>query len=263
MEESFNQEMKLFVPIDIAKSIEKSNESGEDGDWYIAGYASTPTLDLQGEIVQPSGIDIGYFVENGWINYEHKNDAEYIIGAPTQKCYVDFNKGLYVEAKLMKNNKWAKDMWDLANSIQKSGIDRKLGFSIEGGIRRRNSNNNKIIEEMVVSNIALTTHPANTEATWEVFMKSWETGHGITPETQVNAGALRKEELARALNTLTYLYKIDNLQESHDVWKGIGEYLDGAERTSPETAVIMLQLARGISRKEAENFVNNRKETKD
>lgn len=247
--------MNIFVPIDIEGSLRKSKEEGNGEDWYIRGYASTPDLDLQGDIVQPSGIDIDYFKSSGWINYEHQQDAKSTIGAPTENCHIDFQKGLFVEAKLFKDNPLAKEMWDLANSIEKNGIGRKLGFSIEGGIRKRNDRDNRIIEDLEIRNIAITKNPANPKATWEMFMKSWTTGTEINPEKQVNGGALRVEQLAQAITSITWTYKVGNPQELEETWAGVSKYIDASDRNSVECGIIMLQLSRGISRADAEKFV--------
>lgn len=256
--------MNIFVPIDIESSLKKSKDTEGGENWYVRGFASTPSLDLQGDIVQPSGIDIEYFKNYGWINYEHQQDARYAVGTPTDKCYVDFENGLFVEAVLFKDNPYAQEMWNLAQSVDKSGIDRKLGFSIEGAIRKRNENDSRVIEDLVIKNVALTKSPANPNATWEFFMKSWTTGHEINPEKQTDSGALRRESLAHAITNLTWTYQMSDPKELNSIWKDVGEYLDASKRSTPESAVIMLQLARGISREQAQKFVNeellNRKE---
>ena len=253
----------IFVPIDIESSVEKS---AEDGEWYVRGYATTPDLDLQGDIILPDGINMDYFLTKGWVNYEHKQDAEYIIGVPTEKCYVDINKGLFVEAKLMKDNKYARSMWELANTIKKSGLNRQLGFSIEGGVTSRNSRDRRIIEGVTVRNIALTTHPANPNATWDTVVKSWTTGHGTTPETQVNAGALRREMFSSEIEHLTYavkaVAKMYNM-ESNDkefVLREVAKSLD-EEKPNNEYSAIMLQLGRGVSLQQAKDFIDSRKGT--
>lgn len=249
--------MNIFVPIDIESSLQKSKDTEGGENWYVRGFASTPHLDLQGDIVQPSGIDIEYFKNYGWVNYEHQQDAKYAIGTPTEKCYVDFEQGLFVEAMLFKDNPYAQEMWELAKSVDKSGSDRKLGFSIEGSIRKRNQNDSRIIEDLVIKNIALTKSPANPNATWEFFMKSWTTGHDINPATQSDAGALRRESLAHSITNLTWTYKLADAGELDRVWQDVGTYLDSSKRSTPESAVIMLQLARGISRVDAQKFVDN------
>jgi hypothetical protein len=258
--EEYTQDFSIFMPIDVERSISKSNESGDEKGWYVCGYASTPDLDLQGDIVNPAGIDISYFREYGWINYEHKQDAEYMIGVPTKNCYVDIQKGLYVEAKLLKNNQYAQQMWNLAVAIKSTGVSRSLGFSIEGAVKSRNAHDNKVIEELFIRNVTLTTHPANPHATWEIFMKSWETGHDINPDTVSNAGALRKEELAQAITTLSAIYKVSSMEEVDAVFKEIGELLDSSGRSDIATGTLMLQLGRGLSKQEAQKFVNQPKE---
>ncbi|MCC9083669.1 hypothetical protein LOS22_14605 [Enterococcus faecium] len=51
MQEKYN----IFVPIDVAGSVEKS-EQANDGEWYVQGYATTPDLDLQGDIILPQEL---------------------------------------------------------------------------------------------------------------------------------------------------------------------------------------------------------------
>lgn len=218
----------------------------------MRGYATTPDLDLQEDIVDPNGIDISHFVEHGYLNYEHKQGNEFIIGAPTKGSYVDPNVGLFVEAKLYKSNPYAKIMWDLANNIAKSGVDRKLGFSIEGYAKARDKADPRIIKSTYITNVAVTTNPANPNATWESFMKSFLTGHGISPETQVDGAALRTESFARSLHNLSYAYKhIGNPENFETVWKEVGNYLDTMDKHTPEAMVMFLQLSKGYSRDEA------------
>lgn len=209
-------------------------------------------MDLQDDIIDPSGLDISHFLEHGYINYEHHQGNEYIIGAPTKESYIDPNVGLYVEAKLYKNNPYAKTMWDLANNIAKSGIGRKLGFSIEGFAKERDKKDPRIIKSTYITNVAVTTNPANPEATWDAFMKSYIAGYGISPDTQIDAGALRAESFARSLHNLSYAYKaIKDPKEFSRVWKDVGSYLDSMERSNPESMVMFLQLSKGYSRAEA------------
>jgi hypothetical protein len=242
----------LFVPIDLEDSIKKSNEDPTEKSWYLRGYATTPDLDLQDDIVDPSGVDISHFIKHGYINYEHKQGDDYKIGVPTEGTYIDSNVGLYVEAKLYKNNPYAKSMWDLANSIATSGIERRLGFSIEGYARQRDKDDPRIIKSTYITNVAVTTSPANPNATWESFMKTFIEGYGISPETNTVAGNLSPESFARSLYNLSWSYKdLNKPEEFSDVWKQIGDYLDDMGRYTPESAVMFLQLFKGYSRNEA------------
>ncbi|AYJ76248.1 hypothetical protein Goe27_00680 [Bacillus phage vB_BsuM-Goe27] len=242
----------LFVPIDLGESIKKSNENSTEKSWYLRGYATTPDLDLQDDIIDPAGIDISHLVEHGYINYEHQQGEDFIIGVPTDGTYVDPDVGLYVEAKLYKGNPYAQRIWNLASNIAKSGVDRKLGFSIEGYCQQRDENDPRIMKSVQITNVAVTTTPANPNATWESFMKSYLTGYGITPDTQTDGAALRAESFARSLYSLSWVYKeLSNKENFESIWKEVGNYLDSMDRYTPESAVMFLQLFKGLSRHEA------------
>ncbi|AXH71113.1 putative prohead protease [Bacillus phage BSP36] len=242
----------LYVPIDLGDSIKKSAESTTEKSWYLRGYATTPDLDLQDDIVDPAGIDISHLVKHGYINYEHQQGEEFIIGVPTDGTYVDPEVGLYVEAKLYKGNPYAQRIWELASNIAKSGINRTLGFSIEGFCHQRDENDPRIMKSIKITNVAVTTNPANPNATWEAFMKSFLTGYGITPDTQVGGAAIRAESFARSLYNLSWAYKaLENPENFEKLWKEVGTYLDSMDRYTPESAVMFLQLFKGYSRNEA------------
>ena len=245
--------INVFVPIDLNDSIQKSNELDPTGkSWYLQGYATTPDLDLQDDIVDPTGLDITHFIQHGYINYEHHQGEEYKIGVPTEGTHIDSAVGLYVECKLFKSNPYAEAMWKLANNIAKSGLERRLGFSIEGYAKERDKNDPRIIKSTYITNVAVTTSPANPNATWEAFMKTFVTGYGISPDSQTGAAALRTEEFARNLYNLSWAYtKIGDMNEFNDLWKNVGDVLDDMERYTPEAAVMFLQLSKGYSRDEA------------
>lgn len=250
-----------FVPMDISKSL--STEEDTEQFSIVKGFASTPNRDLHNEVINPKGIDIEYFVNNGYVNFEHQRDI--VVGFPTENCYVDLEKGLYLEAKLFKNDKHVVQMLELAERLEKSGTGRKLGFSIEGAVKRRNSQDNSIIEEVMITGVALTKSPANPHSTWESFVKSFLTGTGTTPDTQVDAGALRRESLASSITNLTYVTKIKDLKEFNNTWNQVVEHLEKNNLMGYEESVVTLQLAKGLSRKDAELAVMeiNKKQLED
>lgn len=259
MEELLTKEtnMSIFVPAEIVKSTEVTVDSNgtetSAGDWYVRGYASTPDLDLQGEVVEPQGIDINYFIKSGYINYEHSNRPEHIIGVPTENSYVDFQKGLFVEAKLMKSNEYAQELWRLANNLNNDGMGRKIGFSIEGKVRKRNSVNKNVIENVMITNVALTTHPANPNATWETLVKSWQTGVETNPAEVEDAEALRREKVLSAMTVIAEARKSNDT----GLWNQVSKMLKETERNDKDTDILLLQLAKGLSYNEANSFVSN------
>lgn len=243
-----------FMPIDINKSVD-SNTATDNSTCTVKGWASTPSVDLQNEVVDPKGINIDYFLNNGYINYEHQKEK--VIGYPTENCYVDVEKGLFLEAKVFKNNEDAKKLLDLAENLEKSGSNRKIGFSIEGQIKKRNVNDDRIIEEVMITAVALCKSPANPEATVDSILKSFTTGTGITPESQDSAGALRRESLSSAVSNLSYTVSIKDSSKLKELWDGVVEDLNKSGSMGYEESVITLQLARGLSRNDAEKAVIN------
>lgn len=169
-----NSTFSFFMPLEIAKSGE--GEVLPDGGTrrIIQGIASTETEDLQGEVVRKRGIDTSYFMEHGYINDDHK---PVYVGEPLEAKLTD--AGLWLKALMYGNCAHKSEThncadcradywWALTNSLERaksSGGRRRVGFSIEGQIQRRDGN---IIEKCWLKNIAITANPINTETFAEV-----------------------------------------------------------------------------------------------
>ncbi len=158
-DETFN----CWVPATLVKSGDAKKPSDRR---YIQGIASTDNTDLQGEIIDPAGIDFSYFKNNGYFNWDHKQEVQYRIGEPVD-CKVT-SKGLWVKGFLYESNDTADEVWKFMNSLEASKATRKMGFSIEGKVRRRSG---KKIEKCWIQNVAITAQPVNT-ATWAEIVKS-------------------------------------------------------------------------------------------
>lgn len=52
----------MYLPIN---KVEKSKD--DDNTYTIAGYASDGHRDLQGEIIDPQGIDASYLINSGFV----------------------------------------------------------------------------------------------------------------------------------------------------------------------------------------------------
>lgn len=242
-----DEDFSVFIPFD-EKSFEKSAKD-EPESYIIRGFASTGTRDREGDIFPPESLDIDTFLKHGFINYEHKKGDAYKIGIPTENTYIDPEHGLFVEAKLFMDNPYAKDMWSLAKSLAKIGSKRKVGFSIEGSFRGRDYKNPAIVKEVKVRNVAITTNPANPEATWEAFTKSFTTGSDIVGEgiSDDGASALRKQSISHAISELCYNIK----DVTDDEWHDIAKFMDEEGRYDDSTVVLFLQLSKGLSREDA------------
>lgn len=155
-----------FVPAKMV--VVKGGEKGADksGKRWIQGIASTDARDLQGEIVSQGGIDFSHFLKEGYFNDDHKPGPDAKIGQPTEAKLT--KNGLWVKGFLFKDKKRADEYWELMNSLEASQSDRKVGFSIQGKVTRREGNR---IEKCWIQDIAITTQPVNT-TTWAEIAKS-------------------------------------------------------------------------------------------
>lgn len=175
------QEQKLFeLPVEL-----ELRKSAGGNRRIVRGYASTETIDQDGESILQKGIDFSPLLKSGYVNYDHQYQniagarVPILIGVPRQ---VEFDgKGWIVESELFKSGdggvssnliRLAEEMWDLGMALQKSDSDRKLAYSVEGGVIYRDPKNPKKIMKSVVRHVALTHKPVNEECTVDLFIKS-------------------------------------------------------------------------------------------
>ena len=162
---------ECWVPAQAVLS--KGGKDGADktGKRWIQGIASTSTRDLQGEIVEQNGIDFSYFIKHGYFNNDHKPGFENKVGQPTE-CRVTKN-GLWVKGFLFENHKVADSIWELMHALDSSSANRKIGFSIQGKVKRRAGTG---IKECWIQDVAVTPAPVNT-TTWAEIAKSLTAQH--------------------------------------------------------------------------------------
>lgn len=158
-----NDSFHFFIPVSLTKS--RSDDEKDNKRW-IQGIASTFDKDLQNEKVRQKGIDYGYFLKQGYINDDHKSGPEHIVGEPVE-CRLT-QGGLWIKAFLYKGKPRADYWWEHLNALQQSDSNRKVGFSIQGKITRRNGN---VIEKCWLQDVAITSSPVNTN-TWAEIVKS-------------------------------------------------------------------------------------------
>lgn len=152
-----NSDFKFFMPLEISKG---KDASGKEV-MKIGGIASTADKDSDGEVLEPEGFDLGYFLKNGFINWHHqsKTNPAAVIGEPTKAEITE--KGLYIEGELYKDSPVAKQVWDLAQTLEKSSKGRRLGFSIEGKALERDLLDKKRITKAKITGVAITPSPKN------------------------------------------------------------------------------------------------------
>lgn len=123
-----------------------------DEERLVFGYASTPDLDSQGEVVELNALEkaLPDYMKFPTIREMHTTNA---VGR-TKSAVID-NKGLFIQAKIVDDNAWKK---------VKEGVFN--GFSIGG--RAIQTVGNKI-KELKLTEISLVDVPANKQAVITLF----------------------------------------------------------------------------------------------
>lgn len=161
----------VWTPINIQKS-EPASEEPLKGP--IAGIVSTEAKDLQGDSIMQSGCDWDYFLKRGWLNYEHQQGPEHIVGYPTvvKPTMLNGKRATMIEGYLLLDRPRAKEVYESAKAIQKAADGRSIGFSVEGQVLERDNKDPKIITKARILNVSVTAHPVNPDARLEVLARS-------------------------------------------------------------------------------------------
>lgn len=157
----------FWCPLEITKGQEKLVDptTGEEI-MRLGGIASTSDKDADGEFLDPQGFDIKPLLESGMVNWHHqaKGQPATIIGEPTK---AEIRKeGLYIETDLYASSQIAHDVWELAKTLEHDSKTRRLGYSIEGKVVKRKSDNPKDpgykhIDKAIITGVAITHMPKN------------------------------------------------------------------------------------------------------
>jgi hypothetical protein len=190
--DSTEEDFTFWMP---AQAISKSSSGKAKHSREIQGIASTAASDLQAESVIQSGIDFSYFLKHGFFNNDHKEGFKNKVGEPLE-CKVTKN-GLWVKGFLYEGKSVSDDIWEMMTSLEKtSGAKRKIGFSIQGKVKRRSG---RVIDECWIQDIAITPCPVNTH-TWAEIVKSlsadkWADKDKSADKALTSASALVPESL--------------------------------------------------------------------
>jgi hypothetical protein len=154
-----DDKFSIFLPFEIVKSTAVGADKYSN--MRIKGIASTTKLgeDSDGETIEPTGMDVAPFMNGGTLNFHHlwTKDPLAIIGEPIKAEIRDGD--LWVEGKLYSSSQKARDVYDLAEILEKDSDTRRLGFSIEGKALVRNPKNKKHILKSRITNLAITPAP--------------------------------------------------------------------------------------------------------
>lgn len=161
----------------------------------FGGLVSTECRDKQDEIVRQVGLDWSeFFGGNGWFNDNHSRSTTGPVGIPVRNSLKIFergerlpngrvapSRGTYVEGILL-GTKRAQEIWEFAKDLEETnkaltaaGLEdhcQHLGFSIEGGIRKRSGPDRKVIASAGIRNVAITNAPVNPETALTMLAKA-------------------------------------------------------------------------------------------
>lgn len=199
----------FWCPLDIQKSI-VDPETGQEV-MRLGGIASTSDEDSDGEFLDPKGFDIKPLINSGMVNWHHqaKGQPAAIIGEPTKAEIRP--EGLYIETDLYPSSQIARDVWELAQTLEKDSKTRRLGYSIEGKVVKRKSNDKnspdyKRIVKAIITGVAITHQPKNPKTfaniiKGEIDDEEEEVEEALDTET---GKSLKKESVNKKLKNQTF-----------------------------------------------------------
>ncbi|MBE0335109.1 hypothetical protein [Paenibacillus sp. 23TSA30-6] len=229
--EEIKDTFRLFVPL------EKSIEMDANGDYIIQGVISSDDTDAQADSISPDGMDTSYFLEKGWIKWEHGNSPDQFIGEPEAVHVGRFNhptlnksvNGVFIKGRLYANREMSLKAVVAIEDLQKSHSTRRVGWSIEGGVVERDRLTGKVIKS-VLRNVVLTMNPINT-MTYAELVKSFnnikEDGE-IMGDNQIEVSA----QLGGLEKSFTHMIKQQT--EVNDLVKSMSTKLDALSAENEE-----------------------------
>lgn len=257
----------LFVPIedhDLLKSVTVD----ENGDYIVQGVMTSDDTDEEDDSISPEGMDCSYFLEKGWVKYEHGNKPEQFIGEPIEVRVGRFEhptlmksvNGIFVKARLFASRALTKSAIETIGDLQKSNTKRRMGWSIEGNVKKRNEKG-KVVKS-VLRNVVLTMNPVNT-TTWAELAKSFAKDHELTidMDKSMDTGAIAEVMPQSLEGAKKRDPQEDWLQHFREFVKKsmIEKSFRNKFVTSPESAEILAfeeGLRKGLDYEEAEEFAS-------
>jgi hypothetical protein len=154
----------FFVPATFEKGKKGTQEVTR-----VKGIASTVSaVDSDGETLFPDGFDVSPLLSSGFLNWDHqqKSRPAAIVGEPTEAKIINNGRDLYIEGFLYPDSEEAQQVAQLAKVLDRNSSTRKLGYSIEGQVLERASNDKKSplykqILKARITGVAITPCPKN------------------------------------------------------------------------------------------------------
>lgn len=170
MKSQVREKINFNIPLSICKGIvnadadviDKSPSDFNVDEMLIEGLAATPKLDLDRQVLKPSGFILDYFLKNGFLNWNHQGGVspDAIIGEPIDAYVKD--EEFYLKGKLYSWSNLAKSVYKIAKNLEEDlTTDRTLGFSIEGMTLKTDKND--LVSQLLVTGCACCFVPKNDD----------------------------------------------------------------------------------------------------
>lgn len=154
--------MKLYGTIEKV-------EDQDDGTIIVTGFASSESVDCDGEVIKASAMEAAL--------------PDYMKFANIREMHQPKAAGVALEAAVQEDGRtWLKTHIVDTGAVQKVKTGVYKGFSIGGRVTDRDEANKSIITGIRLSEISLVDRPANPSA----VLECWK-GDGIEPEPTVEA----------------------------------------------------------------------------
>lgn len=169
MTKQVREKINFNFPLSICKGVVNADADvvGRDisdfttDSMFVEGLAATPKLDLDKQILKPSGFILEYFLKNGFLNWNHQGGVspDAIIGEPVAANVKD--ERFYLKGKLYSWSTLAKSVYNVAKHLEEDeNTDRTLGFSVEGLTLKTEKD---LVTQMLVTGCACCFVPKNDE----------------------------------------------------------------------------------------------------
>jgi len=178
-----SEKFKFYTQATIEKAVDKEGKTV----MKMGGIASTADEDADGEFLDPNGFVVDDFMSTGLVNWHHgvKNKPKMIVGEPTIAEIRP--EGFYVECLLYPSSEIAREIYETAEILEKDSNTRRLGFSIEGEVIERQSDDEddalyKKIKKANITGLAITHMPKNGK-TFAQIIKGFVEAEGTEGES--------------------------------------------------------------------------------
>jgi|ETNvirnome_2_130_1030620.scaffolds.fasta_scaffold04582_4 hypothetical protein len=151
-------DFRFWSPL-LVKADNPNGGFGEVALGKIGGVISSDTVDFQGETLDQDGVDWSYFEAHGLLNYNH---TALILGEPT--AVIRKGGRTLMEGVLYLHQPKAREVYQTAVAMRKSGARRSYGFSVEGKVLEREQGNPTNVRRARVMNVSVCEHPVNPDA---------------------------------------------------------------------------------------------------